>query len=255
MLIIAIVSVFAAGLTFFSGFGLGTILLPVFSLFFPITTAIAATALVHFANNVFKFGLLYKYIHFKTAAYFGLPAILAAILGGFVLIQLGKPIPLYFYSIRSYEFSISGLKIIIGCLLIFFAVFELNERLKNYTFPPKYLWVGGVLSGFFGGLSGHQGAFRSAFLAKSGLTKQQFVATSNVIALVIDISRLIVYSSMMIFVFNPESNNLIFCAIISAILGSYVGKKLLNKTTLEGVQKTVGILLLLMGFLLIVGII
>ncbi|MBU2018637.1 MAG: sulfite exporter TauE/SafE family protein, partial [Bacteroidetes bacterium] len=192
MLIIAIVSVFAAGLTFFSGFGLGTILLPVFSIFFPVTTAIAATALVHFANNVFKFGLLYKYIHFKTAAYFGIPAILAAAIGGYVLVQLGKPIPFHTYTLGNHEFSMSSLKVTIGCLLIFFAFFELNERLKNYTFPPKYLWVGGILSGFFGGLSGHQGAFRSAFLAKSGLDKKQFVATSNAIALVIDVSRLIV---------------------------------------------------------------
>jgi len=37
-----------------SGFGLGTLLLPVFALFFPLPVAIAATALVHLANNFFK---------------------------------------------------------------------------------------------------------------------------------------------------------------------------------------------------------
>ncbi|MBU2020253.1 MAG: sulfite exporter TauE/SafE family protein, partial [Bacteroidetes bacterium] len=61
--------------------------------------------------------------------------------------------------------------------------------------------------------------------------------------------------SMINFVLNPESNQLIMGAIISAFLGSYFGKKLLNKTTLLGVQKTVGVLLLLMGSLLIIGII
>ncbi len=47
---------------FFSGFGVGTILTPVFIIFFPIDIAIAMTAIVHFLNNVFKFGMTYKSI-------------------------------------------------------------------------------------------------------------------------------------------------------------------------------------------------
>jgi hypothetical protein len=35
-----------SGLTLFSGFGLGTVLMPAFAVFFPVPTAIAATAVV-----------------------------------------------------------------------------------------------------------------------------------------------------------------------------------------------------------------
>ena len=49
--IIAVTSVFASLLTYISGFGLGTLLLPVFSLFFDIEVAIAATAIVHLFNK------------------------------------------------------------------------------------------------------------------------------------------------------------------------------------------------------------
>ncbi len=45
-------------LTLFSGFGLGTLLMPVFALFFPVEVAVASTAVVHAANNLFKVGLL-----------------------------------------------------------------------------------------------------------------------------------------------------------------------------------------------------
>lgn len=45
----------ASALTFFSGFGPGTILMPAFTLLFPVEIAIAATAVVHFLNNFFKF--------------------------------------------------------------------------------------------------------------------------------------------------------------------------------------------------------
>ena len=59
-LIICAVAFTASGLTLFSGFGLGTLLMPAFALFFPIEVAVAATAIVHLANNIFKVGLVAK---------------------------------------------------------------------------------------------------------------------------------------------------------------------------------------------------
>ena len=59
-LIISLVSLVVAALTFFSGFGLGTLLMPAFALFFPIEVAIAATAVVHLVNNIFKVYLLFS---------------------------------------------------------------------------------------------------------------------------------------------------------------------------------------------------
>ncbi|MFW6290263.1 MAG: hypothetical protein ACOC0R_04780 [Mariniphaga sp.] len=53
LIIISIAAFFTAVLTFFSGFGLGTILMPVFALFFPVDIAIALTGVVHFTNNLF----------------------------------------------------------------------------------------------------------------------------------------------------------------------------------------------------------
>jgi len=40
VLLISIVAFIGSGLTFFSGFGLGTVLLPVFALFFPVQVAV-----------------------------------------------------------------------------------------------------------------------------------------------------------------------------------------------------------------------
>jgi len=56
--VITLTAILVSGLTLFSGFSLGTILMPAFALFFPIPVAIAATADVHLANNLFKLGLV-----------------------------------------------------------------------------------------------------------------------------------------------------------------------------------------------------
>ena len=57
-LVVGLCAFLVSGLTLFSGFGLGTLLMPVFALFFPVPVAVASTALVHVANNLFKLGLL-----------------------------------------------------------------------------------------------------------------------------------------------------------------------------------------------------
>ena len=194
-LILAVTVLFGAGLTFFSGFGLGTLMLPVFSLFYPIEVAVAATAIVHFSNNVFKFGMVYKHVHWPTLFRFGLPAMGAALLGALLLNFMGKQAVIYSYVLFNKELSITSLKLVIGALMLFFALFELIPKLSNWKMEQKYMPLGGVLSGFFGGISGHQGAFRSVFLTKTGLSKEEFIGTSNAIALVIDITRITVYAT------------------------------------------------------------
>ncbi|MBK6527290.1 MAG: hypothetical protein IPG07_18085 [Crocinitomicaceae bacterium] len=67
-----LISFAASWLTFFSGFGLGTILTPVFYfLFNDLALAIAGTAIVHFLNNLFKFLLMQKSVDWKIAIPFG----------------------------------------------------------------------------------------------------------------------------------------------------------------------------------------
>jgi uncharacterized membrane protein YfcA len=58
--LITLIALVVSGLTLFSGFGLGTVLMPAFAVFFPVPTAIAATAVVHLANNLFKVVLVSK---------------------------------------------------------------------------------------------------------------------------------------------------------------------------------------------------
>ncbi len=55
-----------------------------------------------------------------------------------------------------------AVKLVVACLMIFFALFDLVPRLVRFSVAKEYLPLGGLLSGFFGGLLGHQGP-RAAF--------------------------------------------------------------------------------------------
>lgn len=254
-ILIPIVALLASALTFFSGFGLGTLLLPAFALFFPVDVAIALTAIVHFLNNVFKLLLIKKHINWKIALQFGLPALLFAFIGAFLLDKITNANILAEYTLNGTIFQITLMKIIVAILLIFFALFELLPKLKNLQFPEKYLPIGGILSGFFGGLSGHQGALRSAFLTKVGLSKEAFIATGVIIACMIDVSRMSVYFTNISKVKDSLNFNLIFVATLAAFIGVYFGNKLVKKITINTIQKIVAFMIILFAMALGLGIV
>ena len=235
-IIIIITAFLASGLTFFSGFGLGTILLPVFAIFFPVEIAVALTAIVHFLNNVFKFFLVGKSIDKSILWRFGIPAIISAFVGAFVLNYLSDLKPFHEYQLLGKTFQMTFIKIIIAALLIFFALFDLIPKLKNLKFNKKYLPIGGFISGFFGGLSGHQGALRSAFLVRSGLSKESFIATGIAIACLIDVTRLSVYAENIVKNHETLNWNLVLIATLSAFAGAFLGNKMLKKMTISALQ-------------------
>ncbi len=187
-IVVGVAAVFVSGLTMFSGFGLGTLLMPVFAIFFPVETAVIATALVHGANSVFKIAAVGKHADRSLVLMFGLPAILAAFAGARMLISLSGFSEILNYEIGSIQAQITPVKLVLGILMIIFAMFDLLPYLKKISFGRKYLFIGGLLSGFFGGLSGHQGALRSAFLSKTGISTQAYDATNA-------INRIILYKT------------------------------------------------------------
>ena len=254
-IIICAAAFLTSGLTLFSGFGLGTLLMPMFALFFPIEIAIAMTAIVHLLNNLFKLGLLGKFADKTVVLRFGIPAIFSAYLGAVLLNKLSDLQPLFTYQLFGNNYHILPVKLIIALLMILFALFEILPRLKKVSFKKKLLPFGGILSGFFGGLSGHQGALRSAFLLRYGLTKEAFIATGVVIACIIDVSRMIGYSSRILTANLQENMLLLTMAVLSAFLGAYLGRRLLKKITMEIVQIIVSILLFLIAIGLGTGII
>jgi uncharacterized membrane protein YfcA len=255
LLVIAVVAFLTSGLTLFSGFGLGTLLLPAFLLFFPADISVAMTAIVHFANNLFKLALLGQHANRAVVLRFGMPAIVAAFLGAHVLLTFSASEPLTSYSLLNNTFQITAVKLVMGALIVLFALLEAVPSLRQFEFDKKYLPLGGALSGFFGGLSGHQGALRSAFLVRAGLSKESFIATGVVIACLVDVTRLGIYVQHFAVGGIRENLLLIVGATLSAFAGAFVGSRLLKKTTWATLHAIVTVLLLMIGALLCLGIV
>jgi len=257
-LLVGLAAFLAAGLTMYSGFGLGTLMLPVFALFFPVEMAVVATALVHGANNVFKVSLLGRHADREVVLKFGLTAIVAAVVGALALGWLARLNSSLSVAVNEDVVSeVTPVKLMIGFLMIGFALFELLPRFRKLEFDRRYLPLGGLLSGFFGGLSGHQGALRSAFLAKSGLNTERFVGSNVVIGFLVDLTRISVYVALFTAAGGSlgdfEGWPLVITGSLAAFFGVMIGKRYLRKVTMKSVQTLVGILLFGVGMALLAG--
>ena len=136
----------AAGLTLFSGFGLGTLLLPAFVLFFPVEVAVAATAVVHLANNLFKAALLGRAADARTVIVFGVPAALAAFAGAALLDALAALPPLLAWELLGRAREVTLVKALIAALMFVFAIVDLVPALARLEIDRRWLPLGGALS-------------------------------------------------------------------------------------------------------------
>ena len=248
------VAFLASGLTFFSGFGLGTLLLPAFALFFPIQQAVALTAVVHFLNSIFKLVLVGRYADLGILLRFALPAVIASLAGAWLLVRLSGVEPLLAYSVFGITAQVTVVKLVVGLLLFAFALADVLPWSREVSFSARYLLLGGALSGFFGGLSGMQGALRSAFLVKADLSKEAFIATGVVVAALIDISRLSVYLRGLADTADSIDYVLLAGAVLAAFAGAILGNRFLTSMTMTGVRQIVAGMLFVVAVGLVMGV-
>lgn len=247
---IPLIAFFASILTFFSGFGLGTILLASLIWYYPPEQAIAITALVHLLNSLIK-SLLNRAVDWGIILRFGISSLLFALVGSITLFYLSRTTAHLFDLTRSsLTHPVTVLSFTIGLIMLIVSLFEIGMKGKSWNIP---LWLGGALSGFMGGLSGHQGALRSAFLVKELDDAKRFVSTSAFIGLITDVARNTVY--IMDIPWRDVDLKLLFLTGSAAIAGVLVGTKLLKKVKIRAIQWMVSIGMALLGTSMMLGVI
>lgn len=124
---------------------------------------------------------------------------------------------------------------LIGALLILFALADENRfSFKNSS--VVLFSAGGLVSGFFCGLSGHQGAIRSWFLSKSNEKPAVFVATGALIALGVDLVRIAGYQSAGLLQSAQAEWQILAAAGFFAVSGAVLGNLYLKKVSLQGIR-------------------
>ena len=198
-----------------SGFGSSILFVPVASLYFDFKKVLGLTAVFHVFSNVSKIALFRKGVDKNIALKLGIPAIVFVLIGAYITTLI----------------ETKNMELMMNIMLVILSIYLMVNFNKKLEQTDKNLYVGGTLSGFLAGLVGTGGAIRGITLAAFKIPKEVFIATSALIDLGVDSGRAIVY------VYNGYFDKkylfLIPFLIGISILGSYIGKLILKKTSEE----------------------
>lgn len=208
---ICLAAMLVAAMVLMSGFGLGTLLTPLFVLFYDIKIAVLLVAVVHFSNNLFKLGLFFRHLDRAILKRFGVLSVAGALVGSLLQAWLES----------------QTLKIALGLLLVALGIVEFLPPRLSWRLPKRFDPLGGFLSGLLGGVLGNQGAIRSAYLLNYSLSKEAFVATATVIACLIDATRIPLYL-LQYYDSLVVAWPYLVVVTLSAFLGTLLGKWLLE---------------------------
>lgn len=233
--IFVILAIFSEILGTVGGFGSSVYFVPIANFFLDFQSVLGITAIYHLSSNATKIVFFKKGLDKKIILALGIPAIVFVSVGAYFSKYLDPKILTY----------ILGFFLIVLSLL--FLIFK-QLRVKSNT---KSAIVGGSLSGLSAGLLGTGGAIRGITMSAFKMNKDKFVATSAVIDLGVDFSRTVVYY------FNGYIHQhdmyLIPILIVVSIIGTWIGKKILNKISQEQFRNFVLFLILGIGIISVIS--
>ncbi|QBZ98937.1 sulfite exporter TauE/SafE family protein [Flavobacterium sangjuense] len=213
------------------GFGSSLFFIPIASYFLDFHSVLGVTALFHVSSNLTKISFFRKGFDKKLIVSLGIPAVLFVIIGAYLS---------QFITTKWLEISLAFFLI---ALSVTFLIFK-NIVIKPTTFNSI---SGGIASGFIAGLIGTGGAIRGMTLAAFNLRMEVFIATSAIIDLGIDSSRTVVYG--LNGYIHKDDLYLIPILFVVSIVGTYIGKKILEKVSEEQFKKIVLVLILVTGII------
>ena len=225
---------FAAALTVPAGFGLATMITPVVFLWLEPHEAVAVVGIVHGSHNAWKLKVLRESVDFEAVKRYGWAMVLGALIGA----ALNTAV------------EADPLLLIVGIALVILPLLSISEAWTNFRLPEAEDRIGGFGSGFFGGLTGHQGALRAMFLQKRLPDKSEYAATAAVLALVVDMTRVPVYVALEGWQIL-DAGWLILGLVLAAVMGVQLGKRWLKKWKSDAIRNGILVAIVASGALYI----
>lgn len=216
------------------GFGSSVFFVPIANYFFDFESVLGITALFHLSSNISKIALFRKGFDKRLILTIGIPAV--------VLVAAGAVLSKY-VSTQYLEISLGIFLVLLSLVFLIFRKFRLKPTTTNAV-------VGGSLSGFAAGLLGTGGAIRGLTLSAFGLSKDVFIATSAIIDLGIDATRSVVYFANGYM--HAHDLYLVPFLFVVSLLGTYLGKLILNHISQDNFRLIVLLLILGIGISTIV---
>ena len=233
LILIFLIAFLAATISVAAGFGGALLLLPVLTGIVGIKAAIPILTIGQIFGNASRVWFGRHELKWKPIIFFLLTAIPLTIIGSYLFTDIDS----------------KKIKIGIGIFLILLVVYR-RTKIKKIEIGDKGMLLGGGLTGFISGLAGSAGPLGAAFFLGLKLTATAYIASEAFTALTMHLTKTIVYNKYSL-IGLTELYYGIFIGI-AMILGSWVGKKIIEKLSREKFIILVEILLIVSGLQMII---
>jgi uncharacterized membrane protein YfcA len=220
----------AGGIAAVTGFGIGSLLTPLFNVRYDMPLAVALVSIPHFVATALRLWIMRHDVNRRVLVSFGLMSAAGGLTGALL------------------QRVVSGrsLTILLAVLLTFAGIAGLTGLSARLRLGRTSGWIAGILSGALGGLVGNQGGIRSAALLGYDLPPAAFVATATAAGVIVDAARMPVYivtERSRLF----DETQVIAIAVAGVVAGTLIGQRLLRGLPESQFRKVVALLVLLLG--------
>jgi len=233
LILIFLIAFLAATISGAAGFGGALLLLPVLTGIVGIKAAVPILTIGQIFGNASRIWFGRKELKWKPILLFLLTAIPLTIIGSYLFTDIDS----------------KKIKIGIGVFLIML-VFYRRIKTKKIGIGEKGMLIGGGLTGFLSGLAGSAGPLGAAFFLGLNLTATAYVASEAFTALTMHLTKTIVYNKYSL-IGQTELYYGLFIGI-AMILGSWAGKKIIEKLSRDKFIILLEFLLIISGLQMII---
>lgn len=209
ILLVALLTLVGSVVGTLTGFGTSTVMVPVLASFYPLPQVLLLVGIIHWFGDIWKMLLFRSGVRWRLVLLFGVPGIIATVLGGLLVFQVQQDL----------------LARTLGGFLLAYVAFILVKRRFKVPQTTVTALTGGALYGLSAGVFGVGGAVRGAFLAAYDLPKEVYIFTAGAIGLAVDTGRLGTYWWQ-----GAELDGRLLWALLLFVPVSFVGAKLAERT-------------------------
>lgn len=232
LLILFFISFFAATISGAAGFGGALVLLPVLTEIVGIKAAVPVLTIGQLFGNASRVWFGRQELEWKPIIIFLLTAIPFTIIGSYLFNKIDS----------------NKIKIGIGVFLLILVIYR-RAKIKKIKLGNKGMLLGGGLTGFLSGIAGSAGPLGAAFFLGLNLTATAYIASEAFTALIMHLSKTIVYHKYSL-IGQTELYYGLFISV-AIVMGSWTGKKIVEKLSREKFITFVEFLLIISGLQLI----
>lgn len=227
---IAALTFLASIVAIIAGFGTSTIMIPLLVYLFPLPEVLLLTGIIHWFNDGWRLLLFKDGIWWSRVMMAAIPGAIASLIGASLVLRI--PQQLLFRAL--------------GAMLLLYVVFIFARPSFHMRRTKLFAVTGGAAAGFISGLLGVSGEVTSMLLSTLNLPKAIFIGTGGAFTLIVDVTRVIAYWGGGTKL-DPSLSWGLIVFVPASLLGSLLGRRVVDEIPQSGFKKVIAAFLLLAG--------